>query len=88
MKGWYGSQLKHGTSDANVSSPSRSEYLRPYEKTESSEAYNGLTFSMAHYLSPIGVQEMILTSPDDSQANSVIYQNPYWPIEAGEPSIQ
>lgn len=88
MKGWYGSQLKHGTSDANVSSPSRSEYLRPYEKTESSEAYNGLTFSMAHYLSPIGVQEMILTSPDDSPANSVIYQNPYWPIEAGESSIR
>lgn len=88
MKGWYGNQLKHGTSDANVSSPSRSKYLRPYEKTESSEAYNGLTFSMAHYLAPLAVQEMILTSPDGSAANSVIYQNPYWPIEAGESSIR
>ena len=88
MKGWYGNQLKHGTSDANVSSPSRSKYLRPYEKTESSEAYNGLTFSMAHYLSPLGVQEMILTSPDGSVSNSVIYQNPYWPIEAGESAVR
>lgn len=88
MKGWYGNQLKHGTPDANVSSPSRSKYLRPYEKTETSEAYDGLTFAMAHYLYPLAVQEMILTSSDDSADNSVIYQNPYWPIEAGESAIQ
>ncbi len=88
MKGWYGSQLKHSSSDANVSAPTRSKYLRPYEKTESSEAYNGLTFAMAHYLAPLAVQEMILTSPDGSAANSVIYQNPYWPMEAGESSIR
>lgn len=88
MKGWYGNQLKHGTPDANVSSPSRSQYLRPYEKTETSEAYDGLTFAMAHYLYPIAIQEMILTSSDDGADNSVIYQNPYWPVEAGEPAIQ
>lgn len=83
MKGWYGSQLKYGTQDANVSSPARSKYLRPYEKTESSEAYGGLTFRMAHYLSPLSIQEMILTSKDGSVDNSVIYQNPFWPLEAG-----
>ncbi len=88
MKGWYGSQLKHSTSDANVSAPSRSKYLRPYEKTESNEAYNGLTFAMAHYLTPLAVQEMIITSPDSSAVNSVIYQNPYWSMEAGESSIR
>lgn len=88
MKGWYGNQLKHGTPDANVSSPSRSQYLRPYEKTETSEAYDGLTFAMAHYLYPIAIQEMILTSSDDGADDSVIYQNPYWPVEAGEPAIQ
>lgn len=88
MKGWYGSQLKYGTPDANVSSPSRSKYLRPYEKSETSEAYNGLTFSMAHYLQPISVQEMILTSESGDIAGSVIYQNPYWPEEAGHAAIR
>ena len=88
MKGWYGTQLKHGSSNANVSAPSRSDYLRPYEKTETSEAYNGLTFAKAHYLYPLAIQEMILTSPDGSVANSVLYQNPYWSTEAGDPAIQ
>ena len=88
MKGWYGTQLKYGSSNANVSAPSRSDYLRPYEKTETSEAYNGLTFAMAHYLHPLAIQEMILTSPDGNAANSVLYQNPYWPEEAGEAAIQ
>lgn len=88
MKGWYGSQLKYGTPDANVSSPSRSKYLRPYEKAETSEAYNGLTFSMAHYLQPLSVQEMILTSEDGDASNSVIYQNPYWSMEAGVAALQ
>ena len=88
MKGWYGTQLKYGKSDANVSAPSRSNYLRPYEKTETSEAYNGLTFAMAHYLHPLAIQEMILTSPDGSVANSVLYQNPHWSTEAGDSAIQ
>ena len=88
MKGWYGAQLKYGTQDANVSSPSRSKYLRPYEKSEMSEAYEGLTFSMAHYLQPISVQEMILTSEDGTVSSSVIYQNPYWPEEAGQAALR
>ncbi len=88
MKGWYGAQLKYGTQDANVSSPSRSKYLRPYEKSEMSEAYEGLTFSMAHYLQPISVQEMILTSENGTVSGSVIYQNPYWPEEAGQAALK
>jgi hypothetical protein len=88
MRGWYGSQLKYGGQDANVSAPSRSKYLRPYEKAETSEAYGGLTFSMAHYLQPISIQEMILTSEDGTVSNSVIYQNPCWPQEAGAPALE
>ncbi len=88
MRGWYGSQLKYGSQDANVSAPTRSKYLRPYEKSEMSEAYDGLTFAMAHYLQPISIQEMILTSEDGTVSGSVIYQNPCWPNESGAAALK
>ena len=83
MKGWYGSQLKYGTGNANVSAPERSDYLRPYEKATTSEAYDGLTWSMAHYLQPLSILQMTLASPDGSVEHSVLYQNPGWPAEPG-----
>jgi hypothetical protein len=38
---------------------------------------------MAHYLYPIPIKQFLLTSPDGTNVEeSVIYQNPYWPIKA------
>lgn len=84
MEEWYDDLVADGSSDANVSSKERSEYLRPYEKTPSQIGYNGATWKMAHYLNPIMVKQFQLTSPDADPANSVIYQNPYWPIVADQ----
>lgn len=73
-----------GTSKANMSSPERSEYLRPFERTSSQVGYDGLTWRMAHYLSPIGINQLMLCSESGTDAdNSTIWQNPYWPTSAG-----
>lgn len=90
MQNWYknsdgSSRLKYGTSTANVSSPERSMYLRPYEKVTNSLVYEGYRWAMAHYLSPIAVQHFLITSSDGSTiATSPIYQNPGWTTTAGQ----
>lgn len=40
--------------------------------------WNGLTWSRAQYLSPIGCNVSVTSSPDGEKANSVVYQNPGW----------
>lgn len=84
MQDWYNiDELK-----ATISPESRSEYLRPFEAKES-EAFEGLSWSMAHYLRPLPIYQMMLTSPDqESAADSPIYQNPYWPIEPDMPATK
>lgn len=88
MKDWYtdgngNSTLKYGTGDANVSDPNQSIYLRPQEINPTSLILKqgGCKWAMAHYLSPIAVQHFLITGGVD---NSPIYQNPYWPTQAGE----
>lgn len=86
MKEWYTpEQLIYGADRANavVSDPSRSLYLRPHEIRGNMLSYNGVRFAMAHYLAPIAIQHFQLASSDGSIDNSVIYQNPGWPIVAG-----
>jgi hypothetical protein len=81
MQSWYkATDLKYGVGDAsNVSDPARSQYLRPYETTPTSLAYNGYKWAMAHYLSPIATQHFLITSKDGLDAStSPIYQNPGW----------
>lgn len=82
---WYDSAnltYNVGTS-STVSDPARSEYLRPFEKYPEQNAYNGCTWRMAHYLSPIPITEILLASPSGhSVTDSYLYQNPYWPLEA------
>ncbi len=73
-----------GSSKANMSSPERSEYLRPFERTSSQVGYDGLTWRMAHYLSPIGINQLMLCSESGTDAdNFLVWQNPYWPTSAG-----
>ncbi|UZJ65537.1 RagB/SusD family nutrient uptake outer membrane protein [Sphingobacterium sp. KU25419] len=86
MKEWYTeSQLKYGaTSDQSVvSDPALSIYLRPLEVRSNALSYAGIKFALAHYLSPIAIEHFQLTSTDGQVENAVIYQNPGWPLVAG-----
>jgi hypothetical protein len=88
IKNWYTSdQLIYGSSNSKavVSDPSLSKYLRPYEILASSTGYNGVRWTMAHYLSPIAAENFIITESTNGDAStSPIYQNPGWPTEAGK----
>lgn len=84
MQDWYDQKILKET----ISSESLSEYLRPYEGSESSEVFNGLTWSMAHYWRPIPIFQFTLTSDDGKYDGSIIYQNPYWPTEPNMPATK
>lgn len=91
MQNWYsaGDLKADGGSSANVSSPERSEYLRPYEKnmTSGNLYRNGYTWRMAHYLQPLPIKQFKLTAPDHSTVElSPLYQNPYWPLQPDMPA--
>lgn len=93
MTAWYNDENGNTTlkydqgTESNVSSPNKSEYLRPFEKNDKQNAPNGLTWKMAHYLDPLPIEELLITSPSGQDASqSVIYQNPYWPIAADVPA--
>ena len=85
MENWYDVLLADGSDKATVSSPDKSEYLRPYERNSKQHGYTGLTWKMAHYLTPIMVNQFLLTAEDGKTVStSPIYQNPYWPVEADQ----
>lgn len=84
MQDWYNLEELQAT----ISPASRSEYLRPFE-AKMSDAFEGLSWSMAHYLRPLPIYQMMLTSPDgNSVTDSPIYQNPYWPSEPDMPATK
>lgn len=83
IEGWYGADLKYGTDDANVSAPTLSDYLRPYQISPRSLAFNGYRWNMAHYLSPIAAQNFLNTVTGSTGA-SILYQNPGWPKSANQ----
>lgn len=72
--------------DNTVSSPSLSEYLRPYQIVRTNNNfYDGLFFTNAHYLYPIAVQHFLISASDGQTiSSSPIYQNPNWPTVAGQ----
>lgn len=89
MTNWYDNLNADGTVDANISSPTLSEYLRPYQKNDRQTCYNGYTWHMAHYLTPIMIKQFLVTSEDGTTiSTSPLYQNPYWPIVADQPAEQ
>lgn len=78
-----------GSSKANVSSKTLSNYLRPYQKFEPNNmVFNGYNWSKANYLSPIPYRQMQLASPDLTAENSNLYQNPYWPVAPGGNALE
>ncbi len=72
--------------DNTISSPSLSNYIRPYQIVQSNNNfYDGLFFTEAHYLNPIAVQHFLISSQDgETISTSPIYQNPGWPTIAGQ----
>lgn len=76
----------NNNSSSNVSPKADSEYLRPYEKYPRDFLYGGMTWKMAHYLSPIAVKHFTITSDGGAGdvSTSPIYQNPGWLIKASE----
>ncbi|MGK9118266.1 RagB/SusD family nutrient uptake outer membrane protein [Olivibacter jilunii] len=89
MQEWYTDLRADGTDNANVSSPSLSEYLRPYQRNASQVAYSGFSWKMAHYLTPIAINQFLLTASNgQTVSDSPIYQNPYWPTAADQPATE
>jgi len=85
MQEWYDDGiLVYDSGSATVSSPTRSEYLRPYEQTGDELVYDGYSWTMAHYLDPIAIQHFLITSENNNLESSPIYQNPGWPLTANE----
>lgn len=87
MQSWYNNLNADGSSNANVSSSSLSEYYRPLEvnMTATNSYKDGFTWHMAHYLQPLPIKQFLLTASDYSSVEkSPLYQNPYWPTSAGQ----
>lgn len=74
--------------NSTVSSPSVSQYLRPFEITGAEIVNQGFRWAMAHYLSPIAMEHLQVTSTNEDISSSPIYQNPYWPTIAGQGAIK
>lgn len=81
MQKWYkADDLKYGIGDnSTVSAPSLGMYIRPHERTNTSLAFNGLKWTMAHYLDPIAMEHFLITTENNDAEKSPIYQNPGWP---------
>lgn len=90
MEEWYNNLIADtDNSKSNVSSKELSEYLRPFQTYRTKNGFDGATWHMAHYLNPIGISHLLLTSPTGTDAAaSVIYQNPYWPVAADQSAIK
>lgn len=97
MERWYdieengvvtGSKLRADESDnATMSSSDKSEYVRPYQINPKQVGYEGFTWHMAHYLSPLPINQFLVTAPDGQTIeDSPLYQNPYWPTTADMPA--
>lgn len=101
LKSYPRNRLKYDQpkqSDNNVSSPSdiegglngSAEYLSLWRITSENQYYNtGMTWHMAHYLSPIAVDHFLISSSDGVDIEtSPIYQNPYWQTVNGTAAQQ
>lgn len=93
FKSWYEGDLYYigdgSGKTPNISAPSLSNYIRPYEKVENNLLFNGMRWTPAHYLSPIDMGQFNITSTvnpngDIDHSSSPLYQNPGWPTIANQ----
>ena len=77
--------IADGSANANMSMKEMSKYVRPYSinTLETNELLNGYTWREAYYLYPLGITDIRTGSADRDLNNSKLYQNLYWPIQAG-----
>lgn len=69
----------------NMSSPTLSNYIIPYERTSNGDIakQNGFKFTPAHYLDPVGMAIFRQTATDKNDfTTAVVYQNPGWGYQA------
>ncbi|EJW91635.1 hypothetical protein EVA_20258, partial [gut metagenome] len=45
-------------------------------------------WAMAHYLTPICIEHLLITAQDGDVSTSPIYQNPYWSTNPSEGALQ
>ena len=78
--------VKESGSDGNMSPEANSPYVRPFQISKAENlVWDGLSFTRAHYLSPIGYTAFVNASVNRNDVSTtVIYQNPGWPIRGGE----
>lgn len=82
--GKWNPNLTWGSATATVSDPAKSDYLRPFSRTGKELVYDGYRWNIAHYWSPIAINHFLLTSNSADYSDSPIYQNPGWPLVAGQ----
>lgn len=74
---------KGNISDKTISG----DYIRPYQISKiNNQVFDGYHFTPAHYLSPIAQSVFRQTAAGDQTdlTTSVVYQNPGWPLIAGQ----
>ena len=74
---------KGNMSDKTISG----DYIRPYQISKiNNQVFDGYHFTPAHYLSPIAQSVFRQTAAGDQTdlTTSVVYQNPGWPLVAGQ----
>ena len=65
-----------------VSPESDGARICPHRRYITDKAYGGYNFPKAHYLDPVPVSEIIMTSQNSDASTSTIYQNPGWPYKS------
>lgn len=69
--------------------PEDGDYIYPFRSLASLNGFNGMRWKMAHYLSPIEIKHITFSASNASDlSTSPIYQNPYWPYQAGATAEQ
>lgn len=75
--------------DGNMSAQSDGDWIVINRVTKNDNyVWNGLTWTRAQYLSPLGCQVFTTSSPDGDRVNSVVYQNPGWPTLPNQPCTE
>ena len=74
----------------NMSPKEASVYIRPYQISSlNNSVFNGYKFQKAYYLSPLGQETFRQTASDPKDLNSSnVYQNPGWPMVAGQSATE
>ncbi|MDE7151451.1 MAG: RagB/SusD family nutrient uptake outer membrane protein [Candidatus Amulumruptor sp.] len=79
-----------GSSSAMLSGRDCGKYLRPYQvnMTPTNMLRDGLGWTEAYYLYPLGFGDITTASPDRLEETSNMYQNINWPTQGGAKALK